>query len=283
MPSDNTDQIAEWNGVQGHRWASLQPEVDGIVQPFGDAALKAAAPQPGESVIDIGCGCGDTSIELARIVGASGAVLGVDVSQPMLAVARALGALEPDVNLAFREADASSAELPANADLLYSRFGVMFFSDPTGAFIHLRTSLRPGGRCVFVCWRTPRDNAWAMTPLMAARQALNITPPPMDPNAPGPFAFADPERLRTILADAGFADVDARRFDTPVHLGDTPRSAAERTLRIGPTSRLVREAGVEREPLVVDAVERALTPFAAPDGSVRLSGSTWIVSASNPG
>jgi SAM-dependent methyltransferase len=283
MPTDNTDQIAEWNGVQGQRWASLQPDVDRIVRPFGHAALKAAAPQAGESVIDIGCGCGDTSIELARIVGASGAVLGVDVSQPMLEVARSLGELEHGVNLSFREADASAAELPAHTDLLYSRFGTMFFSDPTAAFAHLRNAVRPGGRCVFVCWRTPRDNPWAMTPLMAARQALNITPPPMDPAAPGPFAFADEQRLNAILTGAGFVGIDVQRFDAPVHLGNTPRAGAEGSLRIGPTSRLGREVGIEHEPLVLDAVERALGQLAAPDGQVRLNGSTWIVSASTPG
>ena len=244
--------------------------------------MQAAAPQPGEKVIDIGCGCGDTSIELARLVGASGAVLGVDVSHPMLEVARSCGALERDVNLSFCEADASSAQLPADTDLMYSRFGVMFFGEPTPAFAHLRKALRPGGRCVFVCWRAPRDNAWAMTPLMAARQALNITPPPMDPNAPGPFAFADPERLRTILEGAGFAGIDIRRFDAPVVLGATPRAAAEGSLRIGPTSRFVREVGIEHEQTVLDAVERALTPLAAPDGQVRISGSTWIASAVNP-
>ena len=281
--SDNTAQIAEWNGPQGERWATMQREIDGIVLPFGQAALEAAGAQPGERVIDIGCGCGDTSIELARLVGASGAVLGVDVSRPMLEVARSRADREPNVNLAFREADASSAELPPGTDLLYSRFGVMFFSEPIDAFAHLRKALRPGGRSVFVCWRTPRDNAWAMTPLTAARQALNITPPPMDPNAPGPFSFADEARVRAVLEGAGYAAIALRRFDAEIRLGDTARAAAETALRIGPTSRLVREVGVEHEPLIRDAVERALAPLAAPDGQLRLNGSTWIVSATNPG
>lgn len=282
MPTDNRDQIAEWNGTQGERWATMRREIDGIVLPFGDAALKAAAPQPGERVVDIGCGCGDTSIELARLVGPSGAVLGVDVSRPMLEVARSLGARERGLNLGFREADAASAELPADTDLHYSRFGVMFFADPTAAFAHLRRSLRPGGRCVFACWRTPRDNPWSMTPLMAARQALKITPPPMDPNAPGPFAFASEERVRAVLSGAGFTKIELHRFDAAVRLGDTPRSAAEGAMRIGPTSRLAREIDTEHHPLIRDAVERALSSLAAPDGQVRLNGSAWVVSASNP-
>src|SRR6266446_3036157 len=123
MPADNSEQIAEWNGALGERWVAMRQEIDRFVVPFGDAALKVAAPQPGERAIDVGCGCGDTSIELARMVGAAGAVLGIDVSQPMLAVARSRGALANCAQLAFREADASEAGLPVNIDLLFSRFG----------------------------------------------------------------------------------------------------------------------------------------------------------------
>ena len=282
MAADNSEQIAEWNGALGQRWVAMQREIDRIVVPFGDAALKVAAPQPGERVIDIGCGCGDTSIEIARIVGEAGTVLGIDVSQPMLEVARSRGALANCAHLAFREGDASEAGLPANTDLLFSRFGVMFFSQPSRAFSHLRKSLRTGGRCVFVCWRTPRDNAWAMTPLSAAGTAMGITPTPADPDAPGPFAFADDERLRTILSGAGFGAIDIQRFDAVLSLGATPRSAAEGTVQIGPVSRFVREVGAEHLPIILDAVERTLAPLAAPDGHVSLNGSTWIVAATNP-
>jgi len=282
MPADNSEQIAEWNGALGQRWVAMRQEIDRFVVPFGDAALKAAAPQPGERVSDIGCGCGDTSIEIARMVGAAGAVLGIDVSQPMLEVARSRGALANCAHLAFRDGDASEAALPANTDLLFSRFGVMFFSQPAPALSHLRKSLRAGGRCVFVCWRTPRDNPWAMTPLSAARTAMGITPAPADPEAPGPFAFADEQRLRTILSGAGFDDIDVQRFDAAIALGATPRSAAESVVQVGPVSRLVREAAAEHLPIILDAVERSLAPLAAPDGHVSLNGSTWIVSATNP-
>src|SRR5258706_11517604 len=282
MQADNSEQIAEWNGALGQGWVAMQQEIDRIVVPFGNAALKAAAPQPGERVIDIGCGCGDTSIEIARIVGATGSVLGIDVSQPMLEVARSHAALANCAHLAFRDGDASEVRLPANNDLLFSRFGVMFFSQPSPAFSHLRESLRTGGRCVFVCWRAPRDNAWAMTPLSAARTAMGITPPPPDPAAPGPFAFADEERLRTTLSTAGFHDIAVQRFDAAILLGATSRSAAESAVQIGPISRLVREVGVEHLPIIVDAVEPALAPLAAPDGHLSPYGSTWIVSATNP-
>jgi SAM-dependent methyltransferase len=281
MPADNSEQIAEWNGALGERWVAMRQEIDRLVVPFGNAALKAAAPQPGERAIDIGCGCGDTAIEIARIVGAAGAVLGIDVSRPMLAVARSRGALANCAHLTFRDGDASEAALPANTDLLFSRFGIMFFSQPSPAFSHLRKSLRAGGRCVFVCWRTPRDNPWAMTPLSAARTAMGITPAPADPDAPGPFAFADEQRLRTILSGAGFGDIDVQRFDAAIALGATPRSAAESVVQVGPVSRLVREVGAEHLPIILDAVERALAPLAAPDNHVSLNGSTWIASATN--
>ena len=282
MPADNSEQIAEWNGALGQRWVTMKREIDRVVVQFGDAALKAAAPQPGERVIDIGCGCGDTSIEIARTVGEAGAVLGIDVSRPMLDVARARGALERLAHLAFREGDASEAKLPANTELLFSRFGVMFFSEPSQAFTHLRKSLRTGGRCVFVCWRAPRDNAWAMAPLSAARTAMGVTPAPADPDAPGPFAFADEGRLRAILASAGFGAIEVQRFDSTITLGATPRSAAEFAVQMGPAARLVREVGTEHLPIILDAVERTLAPLAAPDGHVSLNGSAWIVSATNP-
>ncbi len=282
MSADNAEQIAEWNGPLGQRWAAMLRETDRIVAPFGDAALKVAAPQPGERVLDIGCGCGDTSIEIAQRVGAAGSVLGIDVSQPMLEVARSSGALANCAHLAFREGDASEVSLPADMDLLFSRFGVMFFSRPSAALGHLRESLRPGGRCVFVCWRAPRDNPWAMAPLSAAREAVGVTPTPADAEAPGPFAFADEQRLRRILSTAGFGDVDLERFDAVIFLGATSRSAAEFAVKIGPVSRLVREMGAEHLPVIVDAVERALAGVAASSGQVSLNGSTWIVSATNP-
>jgi len=282
MSTDNTEQIAEWNGALGQRWVAMQREIERVVAPFGDAALEIAAARPGERVIDIGCGCGDTSIELARRVGGDGAVLGIDVSRPMLDVARSRARSAGWAHLSFREDDASEAELPTNSDLLFSRFGVMFFSQPSKAFGHLRKSLRTGGRCVFVCWRTPRDNPWAMAPLSAARAAMGVTAPRADPYAPGPFAFADEERLSGILSDAGFTAIHVQRCDVPLALGATPRDAAHAALQIGPAARFAREMGAEHLPTILDAVERALAPAATANGHVSLNGSAWIVSAANP-
>ena len=279
---DNRQQIDEWNGALGHSWAQWQDEIENITVPLGRASMEAARARTGERVLDIGCGCGTTSIELARSVGPAGHVTGVDVSRPMLEVARRRAAAQAVSQVSFVEADASSAALPAELDLLYSRFGVMFFADPVAAFRHLRAALKPGARTVFLCWRSPRDNPWAMAPLAAARAALGITAAPMDPDAPGPFAFADEARVRRILDDAGFVDVALERRDALLQLGVSAAAAAERSLRLGPSARLAREVGAAHAPAIVRAIESALAPHAAADGAVRLSGSGWIVSARNP-
>jgi len=282
MAAHNNEQIADWNGEQGRRWVEFQRQLDRMIEPFGHAALQAAAAMPGERVLDVGCGCGSTTLALAQAVGPQGRVLGVDISRPMLDAARRLAAAQSALALEFVAADASAAALPGAQDLLYSRFGLMFFGQPAAALRHLRGALRPGGRCAFVCWRAPRDNPWAMAPVIAARQALGITPPPADPLAPGPFAFADEQRLRGLLAEAGFDGIEVQRFDAPIHLGSSAHDAAAHSLQIGPVSRLAGEAGPAQEPALMAAIERALAPHAAADGSISLAGSTWVVRALNP-
>jgi SAM-dependent methyltransferase len=277
MADDNSEQIRDWNGPLGQRWVTDQEILDALTAPFGDAALRAAGAQPGERIVDIGCGCGTTSIALAEAVGRDGSVLGVDVSRPMLEVARRQGARLSQ--LRFEEADASSAALPGEQDLLYSRFGIMFFAAPVPAFVHLRRSLKATGRLAFVCWQAAKENLWATVPVLAGRTALGINPPPMDPHAPGPFAFADADRVRTILLEAGFSDFDAEPFEHAMAIGDSPRQAAEQSARVGPLARLVREAGPEHLPKIVDAVEAALAPLAARNGSVSLPGRSWIITA----
>lgn len=277
--ADNSEQIDDWNGPLGERWADLQREFDALTRPFGDAALAAAQARLGERVLDVGCGCGDTSFALAKAVGPQGAVLGVDISRPMLQVARRQAADEATTNIAFEEADASIAALPTDCDLLFSRFGVMFFADPVTAFAHMRQALKSGGRLAFCCWRALAENPWAGAPVMAVREALRIETPPTHPYAPGPFAFADADRVRAILAEAGFDQIAVEPFDTPVRHGDSPRQAAEFTARMGPAGRLIRDAGVEHLPKALDAIETALAPFAAATGTVVLPGAVWIVTA----
>lgn len=275
MAGDNAKQIEDWNGVAGEHWAAEQENTDRLIRAFGEAALRAAAAKPGERVLDVGCGCGDTALELAGAVGARGSVLGLDVSAPMLAVARRRAA--GMANVTFLEGDAAKAELPGPFNLLYSRFGVMFFDDPVGAFSHMQKAMAPGGRLAFACWQMAKDNPWAMIPARAARQAIATDMPPADPNAPGPFAFGDRARLTGILETAGFREVAAEPFEAPMYLGSSARSAAEGATRIGPASRMAREAGKEKLPAIIDAIEAALSPVAAADGSISLPGWIWVV------
>jgi SAM-dependent methyltransferase len=278
----NRQQIEDWNGVLGQTWVRFQDDTERVVAPLGNAALAVADPRPGERVIDIGCGCGETTIEIARRVGPRGHAVGVDISRPMLEVARQRAAALGLPQLSFQEGDAANAVLPDRVDLLYSRFGTMFFDDPVAALRHLRATLVPGGRAVLLAWRTPRDNPWAMAPLAAARTALAIVPEPMDPNAPGPFAFADEARVRGLLERAGFADLSFERCDLPIPLGASLGDAADLTMRLGPTARLLREAGPEHAPAVRAAVQAALAPYVDASGVLQLTGSGWIIRALAP-
>ncbi|HEV7691338.1 MAG TPA: class I SAM-dependent methyltransferase [Hyphomonadaceae bacterium] len=279
MAADNSPQIAEWNGPLGARWATQQEEMDALTAPYGQDALNAAAAQPGERVLDVGCGCGASTLALGRAVGASGAVVGADIARAMLEVARRRAAEAGLSHITFTEADASSASLPQDLDLICSRFGVMFFADPVAAFAHMRSAMKGVGRLAFVCWRAARDNPWASVPVAAARQALKLEAPAGDPHAPGPFAFADHARVSGILTDAGFREIEIEPFEHLMPLGSNPRAAAEYATRSGPVARLVREAGPENTPRIIEAVEKAITPLAGRDGSISLPGRTWVVTA----
>lgn len=268
----NKDQIDYWNAQAGETWATQQDKLDRQLAPLGHAAIEALSPRPGERLIDIGCGCGQTTLELASEVGAGGSVLGVDISRPMLDVAA--GRAEGLGNVSFLEADAQTHAFQGDADGVFSRFGVMFFADPTAAFANIRTALKPGGRLAFVCWRPMAVNEWMRVPLAAA--LAHVPPPPPDPLAPGPFAFADPERVRTILAGAGFRNVDLTPYDT--FIGGHPlEDAVALSLKVGPLGMLLRDNPGSRAE-VIGAVREALAPHAGLDG-VMLPAAVWIVTA----
>ncbi len=279
MSMSNDDQIERWNTVTGQTWAELQAEIDALIQPLGLEAIDALAPSPGEHVLDIGCGCGQSSLDLAERVGAQGQVTGVDVSTPMLEVARGRSSAGVHRPVAFRRIDAQTDSLgEAGFDAAYSRFGVMFFSDPDAAFANIARALKPGGRLAFVCWRAFAENLWMREPWDAA---LPVLPPqaPADPTAPGPFAFADADRVRAILAAAGFAAVDIRPYDLAIGgaaIDDTLRLA----LRVGPLASALREAP-ERRDAVAAAVKARLALRLTADG-VRMPAAVWIVTALRP-
>jgi SAM-dependent methyltransferase len=275
----NEAQAAYWNETAGPAWVAMQEQLDRQIEGLGAATIDALAPRPGERLVDIGCGCGQSTLELARRIGDGGAVLGLDLSRPMLEVARSRAAKAGLTWASFREADAQVfAFPPGELDGAYSRFGVMFFADPTAAFRNIRSGLRPGGRLAFLCWRAMAENPWMTAPLQAALPFLPAPPPPPDPSAPGPFAFADAARVRGILEAAGFQAVDLKAHDQKIGAGSL-EDATNVALRVGPLGTVLRENPVLADK-VTGAVRDALAPHDTAEG-VRMPSATWIVTARN--
>jgi SAM-dependent methyltransferase len=276
MPA-NEDQIRFWNDKAGQDWTDLQERMDANLSGIHEALMAFAAPAPGMAILDVGCGTGTTSMALARIAGPRGRVMGVDISRSMLGLARQR-AEQAGLTIVFAEADAAVQRFAPEHDLIFSRFGVMFFDDPAAAFANMKTALKPGGRLAFVCWRTPPENPWASAPLAAARPFLPEQPPP-DPLAPGPFAFADPGRVKDILAKAGFGEVTMDKYDGVMAMGRDIGGVAAQTLRIGPLSRAIGEADQTSRAKIVDAVRAALEKFRAPSGEIAPPTACWLVRA----
>jgi ubiquinone/menaquinone biosynthesis C-methylase UbiE len=275
----NADQVAYWNDKAGETWASFQSLLDHQIAPLGARAMDALSPSPGETIIDVGCGCGDTTLALARAVGPSGAVTGVDISRPMLEVAADRITQDALPQAAVVEADAQTfAFEPGAADAIFSRFGVMFFHQPAVAFANLRSGLKPGGRLAFVCWRPLAQNPWMGVPLAAALTVVPPPPPPADPFAPGPFAFSDPDRVRGILAEAGFVDIEIEPHDQKIGGHPLPQ-ALLLAQKVGPGALLMRE-NPERREAITAALSEALAAHETADG-VMLDSATWIVTARN--
>jgi SAM-dependent methyltransferase len=273
----NAAQIDFWNATAGEAWAALQENLDRQIEPLGVLAMEALAPQAGEHVIDVGCGCGQTTLELARRVGATGEALGLDISQPMLAVAQRRADEAERPRPRFQCADAQTYPFaPGGVDAVYSRFGVMFFSEPLAAFRNLHAALAEGGRLAFVCWRAMELNPFMTAPLAAAAALLAAAPDRPDPDAPGPFAFAAADKIQGILAGAGFDEIELRPHDQAIGGSDLDQ-AVQMALRIGPLGRAMREQPeVSRE--VEQAVRKALARRLI-NGRVFLDSASWIVTA----
>ena len=277
MASANAGQVAYWNGPMGHMWAEAQEKRDRDHAPMTEALLKLAGASPGEHVLDIGCGSGTTTLRLAEQVGAEGSVTGIDLSAPMLAVAERRARDSGSV-ARFIEADATDYPFePKRLDLATSQFGVMFFADPVASLANVFAGLKEGGRIAFVCWRASTENPWSAVPESAAKPLL---PPmePLPPDAPGRYAFANPDRVKSILLRAGFHAPDIQKFDAKIHLGETPEAAASSSIDGGPLARTLAEVDDETRKSVREAVTARLAREMGP-GGIYLTAACWLVAA----
>jgi len=277
-PSMN-DGYIYWNGEGGDIWLRNMDRIEANFVALTRYLLAHAAARPGEQVLDVGCGGGQTSRALAQAVSPDGTVLAVDISEPILRVARQHhGAV---ANLTFLQADAGNADLgTARFDLLFSRFGVMFFADPAAAFTNLYRAVKPNGRMVFLCWRAMGENAWIAASTTAAVAALgeeHRPVPPADPRAPGPFAFADADYVRGILRGAGFGTVAIDPLDEAMHLGDLD-TALDHLKSMSPISQALPTVSADRQNAVDAAMRDALRRYLV-DGEVRAPSATWLVTA----
>ena len=232
-------------------------------------------------MIDVGCGCGATTIEFARAAGPSGQVIGLDISEPMLA--RAKERMREFTNTNFLLGDA--AELPLHhlgAELIVSRFGVMFFGDPVAAFANLRAGLVPGGRLRFVCWRSIGENPWLQIPLHAVYEHAPRLPKP-DTEEPGPFAFAEAARVTRILMAAGFTAPTFAALDVELDIADggTLEDAVIQASQMGPAKRALADQPDDIRAAAIESIRRALAPYASPAG-LKLPGAVWLVAADGP-
>lgn len=271
----NQDQIEYWNGIVGEKWRAMHIETETMLRPFTNALLERAAPFSGKTLIDIGCGAGETTILAAR---GGAKALGIDISKPLLEVARNRTDISSE-SASFIEADASNYQTDINYDIAISRFGVMFFDDPTEAFANIMELMELGAEFHFVCWQDQNNNDWVNVP-MRALDGLRGEDTPANPDAPGPFAFARKERIEETLKDAGYHywNIDCLASKMPMAYGKGLEGAVEYMLRIGPASRAFAELSDDKRKIAKSRLYIELEPYLN-DDTVELEGRVWLVSA----
>lgn len=282
IENPNSDQIKFWNGDAARRWVEFNAVLERRLKYFSALVMDRANPASGDHVLDIGCGCGGTTMEFAQAVAPDGVVTGMDISEPMLTIAseRVAGAA---ATVHIINGDGETYDLPkASYDLIVSRFGVMFFANPKTAFRNFLGALKPGGRLAFVCWRATEFNPWVTIPFKAALPLVDSYEPPK-PDAPGQFGLARREWIETILIDAGFSDVRIDAHDSPMRMGEGDLDSCVSMVvgMGGMVARLMREADDDTASAIRQAVLSAVTPYYTGD-CIEMAGSVWVVSANRP-
>lgn len=272
----NDVRAQEWDGEDGRRFVEQRVRHERMRRRLTDRLLDAAAITTHESIVDIGCGCGETTLLAAKFA-TDGEVVGVDLSAIMLAEARRLADLQGLGNVRFEQKDAQTSFLaPGGFDVAISSFGVMFFADPQAAFTNVGSALRRGGRLAFLCWQDLAKSEFFGAP--SAAIAAHTTLPQRDPSAPGPFSLADPERIRALLTQAGFRDIGIEGLDEPMYVG----TSVEDVLAYYRSMSSVRSVLSGVDDTVVDAITQTLRDKVVQhqntDG-VTMRSPAWLVTA----
>jgi SAM-dependent methyltransferase len=285
VAAENAETAEAWSGPLFDRFVQFRSSVVVGLAAHGEAAIAVHPPARSDRVLDLGCGFGDTTCRLAELVGAQGAAVGVDVSEPFIDVARREAVEAGTANVEFRVVDIQSGELGGPFDYAFSRMGIMFFANPVAALRNVRTALRPGGTLCAVVWRRKLDNDWVHQAELVVEKYLEHPEETEEPTCgPGPFSMANADTLTEQLKLAGFEQIALRRCDLPVKLGDDLDAAVELTMALGPAGEVLRLWGDrvdEIRPTISAEIREALAEFEGPDG-VFGPASTWIVSARAP-
>jgi SAM-dependent methyltransferase len=276
----NPEQYELWNGDSGQRWVADADRRDAVLAPIADLLLRRAAIQPGEAVLDIGCGCGATPIAAAAATGPAGTVVGLDISAPMLDLARRRADEAGLRRVQFIHGDAQTQRLEKTFDVAISRFGTMFFADPTTAFTTIARHLGPGGRLCIATWQPLAANEWLVVPGAALLAYGTLPEPPHALNAPGMFAQSDPDNLRVLLTDAGFADIHCEPHTLSLRFGITIDEAIEYLTDSGPGRAVLDTIAQDQRATALAAVAAALAEHHDFRRGVTLDAAVWITAAS---
>jgi SAM-dependent methyltransferase len=287
VAAENEEATEAWSGVLFDRFVEYRDLIVEGLRAHGDAAMLLYPPEPGDRVIDIGCGFGDTTQQLAGLVGPDGQAVGVDVSEPFIRASIAEAAEAGVENVEFFAADVQVGDLQGPYDYAFSRMGLMFFANPVQAVRNIRGSLRPGGRLVGAVWRRKLDNEWLHRAEQATEQYLEEPEEPEDVRCgPGPFSMANPDSVSEQLQIAGFERPTFTRCDIPIRIGNDLDHAVAFNMALGPAAELLRICPAEEVDRLRPNVERdirdVLADYVEDDGLVLGPASTWIVTATVP-
>jgi len=282
----NEEAVEAWSGVLFDRWARYRDVLAVSIREFSDVAFDLCRPQPGERVLDVGCGLGETTRAVAELVGPTGEVVGIDAGERFVETATAEAAEAGAGNVSYLTGDVQVADMGTGFDLAFSRFGTMFFANPVAALRNVRSSLRPGGRLCMVVWRSKLANEWLYRGELVVEKYLERPEETDEPTCgPGPFSMANADTTSDIVTAAGFADVALRRCDISYLMGRDMDQAMEVVMAIGPAGELIRLAKDDAEkirPQLERELREAYADLERDDG-VWAEASTWIVTGVNPG